>query len=217
VLLVRRADRGGEALELAEPWVVGGAVVGVALAGVSGLLVRGQSQTELRGSANRIGTVHFWLGIVVTIIVLAVAGWRWRHARAERHTHRLELIAGGTLAVIAVLAQGYLGGRMTYHHGVGVDAGGQWQQSAAGAEELAVALARGDGPVAAGRRAFAADGLGCAQCHGDQAQGLRGPRLAGGVELAEFRGVHGHGLFPPTIVDDREFAAINAYLKTLGR
>lgn len=217
LLLVRRAGRGGEVLVAVEPWVVGGAVAGVALAGITGLLVRGQAETELRGNAIRIGTVHFWLGIAVAVVVLGVAGWRWRHARADRHTHRLELIAGGTVALIAVLAQGYLGGRMTYHHGVGIEAGGQWAQTATGTAQLDVALAKGASPAEAGRRAFSEGGLGCASCHGDRAQGLRGPRLAGGVELEEFRGVHADGLFPPSVVTDRDFAAINAYLRTLGR
>ena len=217
LLLVRRAGRGGEVLVAVEPWVVGGAVAGVALAGITGLLVRGQAETELRGNAIRIGTVHFWLGIAVAVVVLGVAGWRWRHARADRHTHRLELIAGGTVALVAVLAQGYLGGRMTYHHGVGIEAGGQWAQTATGTAQLDVALAKGASPAEAGRRAFSEAGLGCASCHGDRAQGLRGPRLAGGVELEEFRGVHADGLFPPSVVTDRDFAAINAYLRTLGR
>ena len=70
--------------------------------------------------------------------------------------------------------------------------------------------------VAAGKEGFASDGLGCARCHGDLAQGARGPRLAGGVELEEFRQVHGSGLFPPRIVSDRDFAAVNAYLRSLG-
>ncbi len=222
VVVVRwasRKGRGGATLEQVEPWVVGGAVAGVLLAGITGLLVWGQAQTELRGHAFRIGTLHFWLGIAlaVLVVVVAVAGWRWRHARADRHTHRLELIAGGAIAVVAVLAQGYLGGRMTYHHGVSVDAGGQWAQTSVGAEQLDLALARGTSAVQAGRRAFSADGLGCAQCHGDQAQGLRGPRLAGGAELEEFRGVHADGLFPPSVVSDRDFATIDAYLRTLRR
>jgi mono/diheme cytochrome c family protein len=67
----------------------------------------------------------------------------------------------------------------------------------------------------AGKQAFSTDGLGCASCHGDLAQGLRGPRLSGGVELEEFRGVHAHGLFPPSVVTNKDFAAINAWLKTL--
>jgi hypothetical protein len=44
----------------------------------------------------------------------------------------------------------------------------------------------------------------------------RGPSLAGGRELADFRRVHGHGLFPAAAVSDRDFAAIDAWLKTLG-
>jgi mono/diheme cytochrome c family protein len=36
--------------------------------------------------------------------------------------------------------------------------------------------------AAAGRRAFAPTGLGCASCHGDLAQGDRGPSLAGGED-----------------------------------
>jgi mono/diheme cytochrome c family protein len=216
VLLARRAGLGGEVLVAVEPWVVGGAVVGVALAGLTGLLVKSQAETELRGNAGRIGTVHFWLGIAIAAVVLVVAGWRWRHARADRHTHRLELIAGGTVAMIAVLGQGYLGGRMTYHHGVGIDAGGQWAQTATGTAQLDVALSKGVPAPQAGRQAFSVQGLGCASCHGDRAQGLRGPRLAGGTELEEFRHVHADGLFPPSVVTDRDFAAINAYLATLG-
>jgi hypothetical protein len=42
-------------------------------------------------------------------------------------------------------------------------------------------------------------------------------RPAGSVELEEFRGVHGSGLFPPRAVSDRDFAAINAWLRTLPR
>ncbi len=217
ILLVRRTGRGGASLVAAEPWVVGAAVVGVVLAGITGLLVWGQAQTTLRGTSFRVGTVHFWLGIATSAIVLAIAGWRWRRVASDRHTHGVELVAGGMLALVAVLAQGYLGGRMTYHQGVGIDAGGQLAQSASGAAALDVALAKGADPARAGRQAFSVSGLGCASCHGDQAQGLRGPRLAGGVELEEFRGVHGHGLFPPRVVTDADFAAINAWLKTLPR
>jgi mono/diheme cytochrome c family protein len=216
VLLIRRAGRGGTALPAAEPWIVGATVAGVVLAGVTGLLVWGQAQTTLRGNSFRIGTVHFWLGIALTAIVLAVAGWRRFRVATDRHTHGAELVAGGLLALVAVLAQGYLGGRMTYHQGVGVDRGGQYAQTATGKAQLEVALATGTSPAAAGRQAFSRRGLGCATCHGDRAQGLRGPRLAGGTELTNFRSVHGHGLFPPTVVTDRDFAAIEAWLRTLG-
>jgi uncharacterized membrane protein len=198
----------------AEPWIGAAAVLGIAIAGVTGLLVRGQAQTTLRGGDLRIGTLHFWLGIVLAVLVVAVAAWRWRQA------HRLvsiALVAAALTATVLVFAQGYLGGRMTYGQAVGVYDGGQLAQSASGASQLHAALVRGTPDVQAGRRAFSQMGLGCAACHGDQAQGARGPRLAGGVELQEFRRVHGHGLFPPRIVSDRDFAAIDAYLKTLGR
>src|SRR6476620_1093749 len=80
ILLVRRSGRGGAHLTAAEPWAVGAAVAGVALAGLTGLLVWGQSKTELRGNSGRLGTVHFWLGIGLALIVLAVAVWRFRRA-----------------------------------------------------------------------------------------------------------------------------------------
>jgi mono/diheme cytochrome c family protein len=63
--------------------------------------------------------------------------------------------------------------------------------------------------------AFSAQGLGCARCHGDLAQGLRGPRLVGGRGVGDFRRVHGHGLFPAQAVSDRDFAPIGAWLRTL--
>jgi uncharacterized membrane protein len=217
ILLVRRSGRGGAPLVAAEPWVVGGALAGVLLAGATGLLVWGQSKTELRGSSGTIGTVHFWLGIVLALIVVVVAAWRYQRSSSDRHTHGLELVGGGLIALVAVLAQGYLGGRMTYEHGVGIDAGGQMAQTATGAAQLEVALARGTAPAVAGRQAFSSKGLGCASCHGDRAQGLRGPGLAGGVKLEDFRGVHAHGLFPTEVVKDRDFAALNAWLQTLPR
>jgi mono/diheme cytochrome c family protein len=194
---------------------VGGAVAGTVLAGTTGLLVWGQAQTELRDGQFKLGTAHFWLGITVTVIVLAVAAWRFWRVQQDRHTHGHALLAGGVLALVAVLAQGYIGGRMSYDQGVGVDGGGQFAQTATGARQLDLALARGADEAAAGRQAFARSGLGCASCHGDQAQGLRGPSLAGGVELEEFRHVHGTGLFPPEVVTDRDFAALNAWLMTL--
>jgi mono/diheme cytochrome c family protein len=217
ILLVRRSGRGGAALAAAEPWVVGATVAGVAFAGVTGLLVWGQAQTTLRGHSFRLGTIHFWLGIALAVTVVGIAAWRRARVASDRHTHGLELVAGGLLALVAVLAQGYIGGRMTYQHGVGVDRGGQYAQTARGVAQLEVALASGSDPVSPGRQAFSLSGLGCASCHGDQAQGMRGPRLVGGVELADFRHVHGHGLFPPDVVTDRDFAAIDAWLRTLPR
>lgn len=213
---LRRFDRGGDAVVAAEPWALGAAVVGVVAAGVTGLLVWGQAQTELRGHAFRVGNAHFWLGILIAILSVAVTAdwWRTRRAHGLRRLPRV-VPALAILVVIAVVAQGYLGGRMSYDDGVGVQDGGQLAQTAIGVKHLEVALATGMSPVAAGRRAFSAEGLGCARCHGDQAQGLRGPMLAGGRDLADFRRVHQHGLFPPAVVTDRDFAAIDAWLKSL--
>ena len=215
VLLARRLGWGGDWLRYAEPWVVGAALAGTLLAGATGLLVWGQAQQTLRGSSLHVGTVHFWLGIAVTLMTVVLVAWRFRRAQTDRHTHSAELLAGGVIALVAVFAQGYLGGRMTYNSAVGVADGGQLAQSASGAKQLDVALAKGMPPAQAGKVAFSQSGLGCASCHGALAQGDRGPSLAGGRDLEEFRRVHEHGLFPPRIVSDRDFAAIDAYLRTL--
>jgi uncharacterized membrane protein len=213
VVLVLRRIGIAPWLASAEPWVGAGAVVGIALAGLTGLLVRGEAQTTLRGGDLRIGTIHFWLGIVLALLVVAVVAWRSVRSRPPS----IGLFGGAILALVLVFAQGYLGGRMTYQHAVGVFDGGQLSQSAAGAAQLDVALSEGESPAIAGRVAFSSAGLGCARCHGDLAQGARGPRLAGGVDLEGFRGVHGHGLFPRRIVSDTDFRAIDAFLRTLRR
>jgi uncharacterized membrane protein len=215
VLLLRRAGVAALVLAAVSPWVLAAALLGVAGAGVTGLLVWGQAQTELRGSDFSIGSIHFWLGIALAAVVLGSVALGWRAHRAGHELPRPELLAFGILALVLVAVQGYLGGRMTYDHGVGVFDGGQMEQTALGASQLHVALAQGADQVSAGRMAFAAQGLGCARCHGDQAQGLRGPSLAGGRDLADFRRVHQHGLFPSSVVTGKDFAAINAWLRTL--
>jgi uncharacterized membrane protein len=215
VLMLRRFGPDHQTLAHVEPWLLGGALAGVASAGVTGLLVWGQAQTTLRGQAFRSGTAHFWLGIALAVVISAAAFIRLMTLRRGRPTHAPILLAMGTLALAMVFVQGYLGGRMTYDQGVGIDAGGQLAKSAAGAKALDVAMARGTTPVVAGKAAFSDQGLGCAQCHGNLAQGQRGPDLAGGRDLADFRRVHGHGLFPRAIVSDRDFSAVNAWLRTL--
>ncbi|HEU4976146.1 MAG TPA: DUF2231 domain-containing protein [Baekduia sp.] len=214
---LRRLGRGGPAVLAAEPWALGASLVGVAAAGVTGLLVWGQAQTELRGDAFRVGSAHFWLGIAIAVLATGVtADWWITHRTHGRHQLPRVVPALAVLVVVGVFVQGYLGGRMTYNDGVGIQDGGQFAQTAIGVKRLETALATGASPVAAGRMAFSAQGLGCARCHGDQAQGQRGPRLAGGVELPEFRDVHGHGLFPSDVVTDRDFRAVDAYLRSLG-
>lgn len=135
--------------------------------------------------------------------------------RRSPQAHGAPLLLGGLAALGLVVAQGYLGGRMTYEYGVGVFRGGQIAQSAVGAKELEATLATGHSETAAGMAAFADTGLGCARCHGDQAQGQRAPQLAGGAELPQFRRTHADGLFSRSVVTDRDFRAINAWLQTL--
>jgi mono/diheme cytochrome c family protein len=213
---LRRASIGGVAVERAEGWALGACVFGVAAAGVTGLLVWGQAQTELRGQSFRLGTAHFWIGIGIAALI-AIPAAAHAHARWRGLRRPAPRLFGGVavLAVLAVALQGYLGGRMTYEHGVGIDQAGQFAQTALGAERLNIELAHGTAMVAAGQEAFSAAGLGCARCHGDKAQGQRGPSLAGGVGLEDFRRVHEHGLFPAQLVTDRDFAAIDAWLRTL--
>ena len=213
----RRAGRGGAAVVEAEPWALGAAVLGIAASGVTGLLVWGQAQTTLRGQHFRVGNAHFWLGIAIAVLAVLAAGDWWRSRRANGVDHRPVIVPViAVLVVVGIVVQGYLGGRMTYEHGVGVYDGGQLAQSATGASKLHVALATGTPMVQAGKMAFSEQGLGCARCHGDLAQGLRAPSLAGGRELPDFRRVHQHGLFPPSVVTDRDFAAIDAWLRTLA-
>jgi mono/diheme cytochrome c family protein len=214
----RRAGVGGIAVVRAEPWALAACVAGVAAAGATGLLVWGQAQTELRGQSFRSGTAHFWIGIGLAVLVAipaeahAVAHWRGARRPAAR-----VFGAVAALAVVAVVVQGYLGGRMTYEHGVGIQDGGQFAQTAVGVRRLQASLDRGASEADAGRVAFSAQGLGCARCHGDRAEGRRGPRLAGGIEIPDFRRVHDHGLFPRRVVTDRDVAAIDAWLRTLRR
>lgn len=217
VLTLRRFGPDHPTLRHIEPWLLGAALAGVALAGVTGLLVWGQAKTMLRGSHYTISNVHFWLGIGVAAVLVVAAIVRLRTIRRGRPTHAPALLAAGAVALAGVFVQGYLGGRMTYDRGVGIASGGEFAQTGAGAKQLEVALARGTSAAQAGRQAFSSEGFGCASCHGDQAQGMRGPALAGGKDLADFRRVHGKLLFPKAMVSDQDFQAIDAWLKTLKR
>jgi mono/diheme cytochrome c family protein len=215
---LRRAGRGGLAVAGAEPWALGASLLGVTASGLTGLLVWGQAQTMLRGSDFAQGTLHFWLGIGIgALAVVAALDW-YSSRRRDGAGHRpLVVPVVAVLTVAGVAVQGYVGGRMAYDRAVGVADGGELAQTATGAEQLDVALATGVSEARAGRMAFSTQGLGCASCHGELAQGDRGPSLAGGREIEDFRRVHAHGLFPAAVVSDRDFAAIDAWLRTLPR
>jgi mono/diheme cytochrome c family protein len=199
-----------------EPWLLGGAVAGVAAAGATGLLVKGEAETELRGNDFTPGSLHFWLGIAIAVVVIVPALLRLQTLR-RRNPPGLATIGIAAVALMAVFAQGYLGGRMTYDQGVGVAHGGEFSQAAKAVRRIDQQGADGMSEVDIGRAAFQNQGFGCASCHGNLAHGLRGPELAGGRKLDEFRRVHAGGLFPPSVVSDRDFASINAWLRTLRR
>src|SRR3954468_3984986 len=120
VLMLRRFGPDHQTLAHVEPWLLGGALAGVAAAGATGLLVWGQAQTTLRGSAFRAGTLHFWLGIALAVVVVGATVIRVLTVRRGRPTHAPVLLAAGALALVGVFVQGYVGGRMTYDQGVGI-------------------------------------------------------------------------------------------------
>ena len=197
---LRRSGRGGEAVAGAEPWALAASLAGVAAAGVTGLLVWGQAQTSLRGSHFDQGSLHFWLGILVAVLTVAVAvDWYISRKRSGPRHRPVVVPVLAVLIVAGVAVQGFIGGRLTYDRAVGVYDGGELAQTAVGAEQLNIAITQGKNEVLAGREAFSKEGLGCATCHGNLAQGDRGPRLAGGRDVEEFRNVHGHGLFPKQV------------------
>ncbi|MEP6953929.1 MAG: DUF2231 domain-containing protein [Solirubrobacteraceae bacterium] len=114
VLMLRRFGPDHQTLRHVEPWLLGAALAGVALAGVTGLLVWGQSKTMLRGSHYDIGGIHFWLGIALAVVLVGAAAIRLLTLRRGGPTHGPVLLAAGAIALVAVFVQGYLGGRMTW-------------------------------------------------------------------------------------------------------
>lgn len=114
VLMLRRFGPDHPTLSHVEPWLLGAALAGIGAAGVTGLLVWGQAQTVLRGQAFRVGTVHFWLGIGLAVILTGAAFLRYRTVRRGRPSHGSVLLTAGALALVLVLAQDCLRGGMTY-------------------------------------------------------------------------------------------------------
>src|SRR4051794_24197890 len=105
VLMLRRFGPDHPVLAGVEPWILGGAIVGMVAAGITGLLVRGQAETELRGSHHDIGAIHFWLGIALAVILVVALVLRVLARRQGRSTHHYGLLAVGALALGAVDVQ----------------------------------------------------------------------------------------------------------------
>lgn len=209
---LRWRDRGGEVIAAAEPWAFAAAVAGALLAVLSGLVVFQGARTTLRGGTGTLATVHLVLGVALLLLLAAVAVLRWRRRNGGVYLARTVALTG-MASIVLVLVIGYVGGRMVYVHGTGVHAGGEFQQTARGADQLAVGLARGGSSVALGHVAFTT-GFGCGSCHGMSAQGGRGPCLSGGFEADGFDHTHGAGLFPRSVVTRSMVDAMNAWLAT---
>jgi len=215
LVLLERLGRGGDLTRRTQPWVLGAGAAGAVVAVASGLLVLGGAQKTLRGSTGKLIWIHLGLGVVLALALLLL-GWLWWRAASKGATPTFGARAGiAATALVLTVAVGFVGGKMVYAQGVGVDAGGQFAQTAQGASMLAAGLATKADPIALGKEAFQT-GLGCGSCHGMDAQGGRAPALAGGVELDGFRGAHGSNLFPASVVTDPMFQVVDAWLKTLA-
>lgn len=214
LVALERLGRGGDLPRRAQPWVVAGAAGGAVVAVLSGLLVLGTAQRTLRGDTGRLVWVHLGLALVLAIalVVLGVLWWRDAKRGAAPAFGARAGISGA--ALLLVVGVGYVGGKMVYTEGVGVRSGGQFAQTARGSEVLAAGMARSANRLALGRQAFQT-GLGCGSCHGMRAEGGRAPALGGGIELEGFRGAHGTGLFPSSVVTDPMFQVLNDWLRTL--
>jgi uncharacterized membrane protein len=215
LVLLERLGRGGDLVRHSQPWVLGAAAAGSVVAVGSGLLVLGGAQKTLRGSTGQLIWIHLGLGVALGLALLLL-GWLWWRAASKGASPSFRARAGiAGAALVLVVGVGYVGGKMVYAQGVGVDAGGQFAQTARGASMLAAGLATHSDTVALGKDAFQT-GLGCGSCHGMDAQGGRAPALAGGVELSWFRDAHGKELFPASVVTDPMFQAVDDWLKTLA-
>jgi len=215
LVALERLGRGGDLPRRTQPWVLAAGLAGAIVAVGSGLLVLGDAQKTLRGNTGDLVWIHLGLGVVLTLSLLLL-GWLWWRAAVRGAEPAFGARAGIALtALVLTVGVGYVGGKMVYAQGVGVDAGGQFAQTARGASELAAGLATSADPLPLGKQAFQT-GLGCGSCHGMDAQGGRGPALAGGIELDEFRGAHGSTLFPAGVVTDPMFQVVDDWLKTLA-
>jgi uncharacterized membrane protein len=215
LVALERLGRGGDLVQRTQPWVLAAGAVGAIVAVLSGLLVLGSAQQTLRGATAKLVWIHLGLGVVLALSLLLL-GWLWWRAGTTGATPAFGARAGiAATALLLTVAVGYVGGKMVYGQGVGVDAGGQFAQTARGASLLAAGLATNADRVALGKQAYQT-GLGCGSCHGMEAQGGSAPALAGGVELDGFRGAHGKGLFPASVISDRMFQVVDDWLRTLA-
>lgn len=94
--------------------VIGAAFAGAVTAGVTGILAQGASKVE-RGEAHDLLTTHRTLNVTLTLLLGGMAAERAAMREPSRGYFAVGLLAMGAMGYSA-----YLGGRMSYEHGVGV-------------------------------------------------------------------------------------------------
>ncbi|BAM05395.1 DUF2231 domain-containing protein [Phycisphaera mikurensis] len=84
--------------------------------------------------------VHKWLGTSLAVLVIGLALWRWRERRREtqpdaRVGARPAYIAAGAVFVVFLVAQGHIGGMLSFGSGGGHGGGGGHAEGAAAPDE----------------------------------------------------------------------------------
>jgi uncharacterized membrane protein len=100
---------------------------------LTGLLA--QSVVEADGPARRALVTHRSINLTVGGASVAMAGWRWRQRKAS-----VGYLAAGIAALALVSYSAYLGSKMVYEYGVGVDAAGGTRAARVGSGRPAAAL-----------------------------------------------------------------------------
>ena len=154
LVVLERLGWGGDLVRRTQPWVLAAAAAGAVVAVLSGLLVLGGAQRTLRGSTAKLVWIHLGLCVVLALSLLLLV-WIWWRAGGIDATPAFGARAGiAATALLLTVAVGFVGGKMVYAQGVGVDAGGQFAQTARGASLLAAGLATNADPLTLGKQGY---------------------------------------------------------------
>lgn len=123
------ADLMGEASD--DPWWreagrrgIAATALSGALAGITGLIA--QEEVNVEGESMEMLITHRNLNLLLTLTAGAMAFWR-----ARRESPTPGYLALGVAGIVGMTYTAYLGGKLVYHHGVGVaPAGGQYRDDA---------------------------------------------------------------------------------------
>ena len=111
--LAVRFGWGGEAWPAVAFYCMGGGIVGALLAAVFGLIDLLSLREE---RAKRIGVAHMVINLVVVALFVVNFVMRWQGQSADGTPFALSLIA-----ILLLLASGWLGGHLVFVHGVAVE------------------------------------------------------------------------------------------------